>query len=87
MKYGQVNQETDTLTKPAMTVSVVANHHQISRVRKREISLRKKNKKAILTEKMTSHQIFVIAFISFEIVGISPSTLKAISSPRPCKTN
>ena len=50
VKYGQVNHETATLTKPAMTVSTVANHHHIFRVRKREINLRKKNKKANLTK-------------------------------------
>ena len=83
MKYGQVNQETATLTKPAMIVSVVANHHHMFRVRKREISLRKKNKKAILTEKMTSHQVFVTAFSSFEILGISPSSWNAKSSSKP----
>lgn len=50
VKYGQVNQETATLTKPAIIVNVIANHHHTFRDRKREINLRKKNKKAILTE-------------------------------------
>ena len=77
MTYGQVNHETTTLTKPAMIVSTIANHHHMFRVRKREINLRKKNKKANLTKYITSHQVFVAAFSSFEILGISPSSSNA----------
>lgn len=87
VKYGQVSQEAAMLTSPAITVSMVANHHHNLKLRKREVNLRKKAKKASLTEKMTSHQVFVTAFSSFEIFGISPSSWNARSSSKPSRTN
>lgn len=75
------------LTKPASVVSVVTTHHHIFRPRKREINLRKKNRKAILTEKMTSHQIFCIAFSCLETLGISPSSSNARSLSEPWRTS
>ena len=83
VKYGQVSHEAAMLTNPAITVSVVANHHHTLKLLRREVNLRKKNKKANLTEKMTSHQTFVAAFSSFEILGISPSISNVRSPPKP----
>ena len=83
VKYGQVSQEAATLTKPAIMVSAVTNHHHTFKLRNREISLRKKNRKAILTEKITSHHRFVAAFSSFDILGISPSSRNTISPSKP----
>ena len=83
VKYGQVSQEAAMVTNPAITVSVVANHHHSLKLRKREVNLRKKDKKASLTEKITSHQMFVAESASFEIFGISPSSWNARSSSKP----
>ena len=87
MKYGQVNHEAAMLTKPASIVSVVATHHHMFRPRKREINLRKKNRKAIFTEKMTSHQMFCAKFCFLETLGISPSRWNARSFSKPWKTS
>ena len=74
------------LTKPASIVSVVATHHHMFRPRTREINLRKKNRKASLTEKMTSHQIFCAAFCCLETLGISANRSNARLFSKPWKT-
>lgn len=83
VKYGQVSQEAAMLTNPAIIVSAVANHHHRLKFRKREVNRRKKNKKDNFTEKITSHQMFVAAFSSFEIFGMSRSSLNVRSPPKP----
>ena len=71
------------LTKPAIIVIVVANHHHKFKLRSREINRRKKNRKASLTEKITSHPRVEAMSASFETLGISPSSLSVISSSKP----
>lgn len=87
VKCGQVTQAVATLTKPAIIVIVVANHHHTLRLCNREINLRKKNRKANLTEKMTSQEMFEAASASFEVLGISFSSLDVDTYPGPRRVN
>ena len=79
VKYGQVNQDTATQTKPAGMVNTTTHHHQILRFRRRLIKRRKKNRKANLTGKITNHQRVEAAFSFLE----TSATLSKISKSRP----